>query len=106
MAKLPVGTKVHCAYRHARKDSMQPWIEHTLEGVVIADNDPRIWADTIAFRGVPTQAQVDDNIAWWLANDLDFEDETPIDYGDDCYLWDQTDKVYPADNCPLCKSAL
>lgn len=104
MAKLPVGTKVHCTYRHYRKDSCQPWMEHTHEGVVIADNDPRIWADTLAFRGMPTQEQVNNHLTWCKDNGLDFEDETPIAWNYGKFQWDRTDAVFPADNCPLCKS--
>ena len=103
MAKLPVGTKVHCSYRHARKDSTQPWIETTHEGVVIADNDPRIWENTLAFHGLPTQEQVDQHLKWCAANGLTFEEHTAIAWNYGKFQWDSTDEVYPADNCPLCK---
>jgi hypothetical protein len=33
---------------------MTPWV-----GVVLRANDPRAWADTIAFSGTPTIAEVD-----------------------------------------------
>lgn len=59
---MKVGTKVGAkrwAYSAAHPDCwLKPWA-----GVVLAKDDPRAWADTLAFRGTPTQEQVRAHIA-------------------------------------------
>lgn len=80
---LSIGTKVNCDYRGE------------LVGTVIARNDVRIWSNTLAFHGTPTQEQVDKHIAWCLDNGLSFDHETAIDWGDNCYRWDDTKQLHP-----------
>ncbi len=84
MQTFTPGTKVHCAYRE------------NLIGVVIPSNDPRIWTNTLAFRDAPTQAQVDNHIAWITADGMNLDKETAVDYGDSCFRWDSTNSLSAA----------
>lgn len=59
---MNVGTRVGAErwpYSAAHPDCWgQPWA-----GVVLAKDDPRAWADTLAFRGTPTVEQVREHLA-------------------------------------------
>lgn len=93
---LKVGTRVHCNYRHP-----DGFGQNVRVGIVIAPNDPRIWTNTLAFRGEPTQEQVDRHLEWCTANNLPLRD-TPVDWGNGVFLWDDTEQVHPYEQCPIC----
>ena len=79
--KFQPGTMVKCTDRES------------LKGTVIPVNDPRIWTNTLAFRGTPSQTQVDQHIAWCIDNGLQFDTETPVDWGEGYLYWDSTDSL-------------
>lgn len=93
MASLAIGTVVGAGrwpYHHAHPDCWgKPW-----QGVVIPDDDPRAWTDTLAFSGVPTREQVRAHLDW-IKREVDphYPDEperVPVlwDFGDGGYkVW-------------------
>ena len=104
MPKLPVGTHVHVTYRHYRANTIQPWNEPpTAEGAVISIYDPRIWENTLAFSGLPTQEQVTAHVDKCIADGLTFDRHIPVEYAGNVFQWEAADCVYDVKDCPLCK---
>jgi hypothetical protein len=75
---MKIGTVVGARrwpYSYAHGDAGErPWA-----GVLLANNDPLAWTDTLAFPNrCPSQAEVDAHLARLASLGLDMSDETPV----------------------------
>lgn len=77
-----VGDRVTCDYRG------------TWRGTVIPINDVRIWSNTLAFNGIPTQEEVNKHIQSCIIMGLSFEDETPVEWEFGKFYWDSTENLH------------
>lgn len=96
--KLAIGSIVGARrwpYSHAHPGCWgRPW-----SGVLLSNNDPRAWTDTLAFPGrCPTQAEVDAHLAQLASRGLDMGDDCPVlwafDSGPKVY-WSEADLIRP-----------
>lgn len=77
---LPVGTLVSTNYRWPMSGSHPDCWELPHLGEVLAVNDPRAWANTLAFSGgTPSQEQVDHHLAKLAERGITIKD-TPVKY--------------------------
>lgn len=98
-----VGQRVGCTYRDC--PPQQPWLHRDHRGTVIARDDPRAWAGTIAFPGpgAPTQKAVREHLAKLDAMGVSVMDKIPVAWDFGKVYWESAEALYaaPAEVVPL-----
>jgi hypothetical protein len=91
---FPVGLEVGAErwpYNHAHPDAWRS--PH--KGVVLSENDPRAWQDTLTFDGLPTQAQVDAHLAQLKARGDRDDERVPVLWSFGRAYWERRKSLRP-----------
>lgn len=91
---LRPGIRVGCTYRDSPPH--QPWIHPDHRGTVLAQDDPRAWAKSMAFPfQVPTRHQVRAHLANLAKQGIPVQD-TPVLWDFGSVFWESSEALYPA----------